>query len=132
MSTTVTTDTGEITRIVDTYLAAWNETDPARRAQLIEEAWSPDGRYVDPLLEATGHGAIADMAAGVHQQFPGQRFTRLSGIDAHHDVVRFAWQLGGPDGTVTVAGIDVGELADDGRLRRITGFFGELGAEVTA
>ena len=34
----------------------------------------------------------------------------------------------GPDGTVAVSGIDVGELADDGRLRRITGFFGELPA----
>ena len=29
----------------------------------------------------------------------------------------------GADGTVTVAGIDVAELTDDGKLRRITGFF---------
>jgi hypothetical protein len=27
-----------------------------------------------------------------------------------------------------VAGVDVGELTDDGRLRRITGFFGDLAA----
>jgi hypothetical protein len=37
-------------------------------------------------------------------------------------------ELVGPDGTVAVAGVDVGELADDGRLRRITGFFGDLAA----
>ena len=33
-----------------------------------------------------------------------------------------------PDGAVVVAGIDVGALADDGRLERITGFFGEAPA----
>jgi hypothetical protein len=31
-----------------------------------------------------------------------------------------------PDGTVALAGIDVGEVGEDGRLRRITGFFGDL------
>jgi hypothetical protein len=31
-----------------------------------------------------------------------------------------------------VAGIDVGELAPDGRLRSITGFFGELPARDAA
>jgi hypothetical protein len=69
------------------------------------------------------------MVAAIHERFPGQRFRRLSGIDLHHDLVRFAWQLGGPDGDVTVAGIDVGSLADDGRLRSISGFFGEPPAD---
>jgi hypothetical protein len=30
----------------------------------------------------------------------------------------------GPDGDVVLTGIDVGELAADGRLRAMTGFFG--------
>ena len=37
-------------------------------------------------------------------------------------------ELVGPDGTVALKGLDVGEVGDDGRLRRITGFFGELEA----
>jgi SnoaL-like domain len=119
----------DIKATVDTYLAAWNETDADVRAKLVEQAWAPDGRYVDPLLEAQGRQAISDMVAGVHEQYPGQRFRRLSGIDAHHDQVRFAWELAAPGGVVTVAGIDVGELGPDGRLRRITGFFGDLPAE---
>src|SRR2546421_7785665 len=76
---------------VDAYLGMWNETDAARRAELIEEAWAPDGRYVDPLLEAEGHAALSEMVAGVHGHYPGHRFRRTSGIDAHHDTVRFAW-----------------------------------------
>ena len=66
------------------------------------------------------------MVAGVHQKFPGHRFRRVSGVDAHHDQVRFAWELAAPNGAIVVAGIDVGMLGPDGRLRQITGFFGEL------
>jgi hypothetical protein len=115
-----------IASTIDTYLAMWNETDPARRADLIRQAWADDGRYVDPLLEAMGHTALGDMVAGVHEQFPGHRFRRTSGIDTHHDQVRFAWELAAPDGAVAVAGVDVGALAPDGRLSAIAGFFGEL------
>ena len=111
---------------VDLYLEAWNEEDAVRRGQLVAQAWSPDGHYVDPLLEAAGHEAVAGMAAAVHSQVPGHRFVRTSAVDAHHDRVRFGWQLTAPDGAVAVAGIDVGELAGDGRLLSITGFFGDL------
>ena len=126
--TTDTTDPATAaTAVVDAYLAMWNEEDPERRAERIAEAWVPEGRYLDPLLEAEGHDALSTMVATVHQHYPGQRFRRLGGVDRHHDQVRFAWELSGPAG-VTVAGIDIGELAEDGRLRRITGFFGDLPA----
>lgn len=116
----------DVTATVDTYLAMWNETDPARRAQHIERAWAGDGHYVDPLLEAAGHSALGAMVDGVQAKFPGHRFRRTSGIDTHHDQVRFAWELAAPDGAVVVTGIDVGALAPDGRLQRIAGFFGDL------
>jgi hypothetical protein len=118
----------DVTSTVDTYLAMWNETDPARRAQHITRAWTGDGRYVDPMLEAEGHAALGEMVTGVQAKFPGHRFRRVSGVDVHHDEIRFGWELAGPDGAVVVAGLDVGTLAPDGRLRRIAGFFGELPA----
>ncbi len=118
----------ELTTTVDMYLAAWNELDSARRADLVARVWAADGRLTDPPLAADGHAAIADIAAALHTQFPGHRFRRASGIDAHHDQFRFAWELVGPDGAVALTGLDVGELAKDGRLRRITGFFGPLPA----
>jgi hypothetical protein len=122
----------DITDIVDAYLAMWNEADPARRAELINQAWATDGRYVDPLLEARGHGELHAMVDGVQAQFPGHRFRRLSGVDAHHDELRFAWELAAPDGTVTVGGIDVGRIGPDGRLEQISGFFGPLPDEAAA
>jgi hypothetical protein len=36
--------------------------------------------------------------------------------------VRFAWDFLGADGTSRIKGIDVGEIAPDGRLARIVGF----------
>jgi len=107
----------------------WNETDLARRGDDIGRAWAGDGSYIDPQLEARGHAALSEMVGAVQARFPGYRFRRVSGIDAHHNVLRFAWELVAPDGLVASAGIDVGVLAPDGRLQSITGFFGELPAE---
>ena len=117
---------------VDTYLAAWNETDAERRSALIDRSWNPEGRYIDPLQEANSPRAFADLAAGVQAAYPGHRFRRTTEIDGHHDLVRFGWELVAPDGSVTVSGIDVAVLDGDGRLRHVTGFFGELAAAVAA
>lgn len=115
----------ELTTVVDAYVAMWNEPDRGSRAAFIEQAWVDDGHYVDPLLEAKGHAELCDMIDGVQAQFPGARIRRTTGVDAHHGLIRFGWELGQDDGTVIVAGVDIGVVAPDGRLARIGGFFGE-------
>jgi hypothetical protein len=122
------TDVTDPTSTIDAYFAMWNESDVARRRDLIERAWAPQASYLDPLLEADGHDGLSTMVDQVHAQLPGHRFRRTTEIDLHHDRVRFGWELAGEDGTVAVAGIDVGELDGEGRLRRITGFFGDPAA----
>jgi hypothetical protein len=44
-----------------------------------------------------------------------------SGIDAHNDVVRYAWTIVDAGGDI-MEGIDVAERATDARLRRILMF----------
>jgi len=124
--------TQDLTATVDAYFAMWNEEDTTKRAQHIEEAWADNGRYVDPARDAEGHAALNDTVSAAPPHFPGHTVRRTSAIDSHHDQLRFAWQVVGPDGSVPVAGIDVGVLAPDGRLQRITGFFGELAQEGAA
>ncbi len=114
------------TTTVDTYIAMWNETDAAARAEIIARAWAADGRYADPAYEASGHRGLNELVSGVQEHFPGHRISRTTAVDAHHDQVRFGWQLTGPDGAVAVAGIDAGELDAEGRLTRIIGYFGDL------
>jgi hypothetical protein len=114
---------------VDTYLSGWNEIDSGRRAGIVERVWAEDGRLIDPPLEATGREEIGQMAATLQSQFPGHRFVRVSGIDEHHNHFRFAWEFVAADGSVALSGLDVGELAVDGSIARITGFFGALPAD---
>jgi hypothetical protein len=113
---------------IDTYLEAYGETDAARRAGLIKQVWAPDGHLIDPPLDAQGHDGIDGMFAAVQGQFAGHTFRRSTAVDAHHGIARYGWELVAADGTVTLAGMDVAELTDDGKLRRVAGFFGDLPA----
>ena len=113
----------DISTVVDGYIAMWNETgadappldhrrDVDRRRRLPRPAHvrrRPDG--------------IDAMVAGAQQQFPGARFELTAGPDHHHDRVRFAWRMVGGDGGAELArGVDFATVADDGRLRSVTGF----------
>jgi hypothetical protein len=122
----------DLSTVIDTYLAAWNETDATTRAALIANAWADDAQLVDPPAAGAGADGISGIADALHAQFPGHQFRRASAIDAHHDAFRFAWELVAPDGTVALSGLDVGLTAPDGRLARITGFFGPLTDEQVA
>jgi hypothetical protein len=104
----------------------WREADPAARRPLIEAAFTPDGRHVDALADAHGHDELDAMIANVHAHYPGFRMERTSGIDQHGDQLRFGWTLDAADGTRVVTGVDIGELAADGRLARVAGFWGDL------
>lgn len=126
MTDTTITDPTTYVAVIDSYFAYLNETDADKRRDLTRQAWTEDGGFFDPLQQATGHDELVSVPVLAHEQFPGQRFVRTSGIDAHHGLVRFEWALAGDDGTVTVAGVDVGIVADDGRLSRIAGFFGPV------
>ena len=105
------------------YIAAWNETNAARRRDLIAETWTEDAHYLDAHRDSTGRAAIDAMIATVQERFPGYRFRLSSGIEAHHDRVRFSWSAGGTEqAPLFIAGTDFVELAEDGRLRAVTGF----------
>lgn len=116
---------------IDIHLDAYGEPDAARRADLVAQVWAEDGRLVDPPLEAAGRSGIADMAAAVQSQYPGHRFRRTSGIDEHHGFARYQWELVAPGGAAALSGLDVAELGDDGRLRRIVGFLGPIPADAS-
>jgi hypothetical protein len=58
----------------------------------------------------------------MHQRAHGSCFHLTSGVEVHHGFVRFAWNLTYANGS-SVQGMDFGELAEDGRLQRIVGFF---------
>ena len=107
--------------LVDRYIALWNETDGERRRVLIERTFAAGATYVDPLAASEGHTAIDAMVAAVQQQFPDYRFRRKGAVAAHHDRIRFSWELAPENGPVFVDGTDFAVIAD-GRMASVTGF----------
>ena len=112
--------------ITETYVATWNETDPARRRAGIAAAWAEAGTYRDPVMASDGHAGVDAMLAGVQARFPGFVLKRTSRVDAHNGpkgaYLRFTWSLGPAAGPSVVEGVDFCTLAPDGRLASVVGF----------
>jgi hypothetical protein len=109
--------------IVAAYGAAWNETDEAKRAALLEQSWTDEGTYCDPLSMVEGRAALVAHIGGFQAMMPGHTIDQASAVDAHDGVFRFAWVMRNGE-EIALEGIDFGELASDGRIQRIVGFFG--------
>ena len=52
------------------YIDTWNETDPSARRAAVDQLYTEDARYVDPMAAAEGREAIASMIGAVQEQFP--------------------------------------------------------------
>ncbi|RDI50905.1 nuclear transport factor 2 family protein [Nocardia mexicana] len=115
----------EYDTIAQRYIDSWNEQDADKRKALLEEVYTADATYTDPLAAVAGREAIDQVVAGAQQQFAGLRFTLGDTVDAHHDIARFTWNLGAPDADPLVVGFDV-IVVDDGRIRHVHGFLDKV------
>src|SRR3954454_15360702 len=79
--------------IVAAYGAAWNEPDAGKRRTLLERAWADDGTYTDPVADGAGRDALMEIIDGFHKQSPGASIVLTSGVDQHHNKIRFAWDF---------------------------------------
>jgi hypothetical protein len=116
----------DLPAIVEAYCEAWNVSDEAQRRRLLGDSCAVDVAYVDPKTDLAGRDALLAHIARVQAGRPGSRILRTSGVDLHHGRLRFAWKLADASGRTVVEGVDFCELAPDGRLCRIVGFFGPL------
>ncbi|WP_244927977.1 nuclear transport factor 2 family protein [Nocardioides sp. W7] len=119
-----------MTALIENYLNTWNETDPEARRSLIEEHWSAEPLYVDPLVVARGRDQLEATIEAVQTQFPGFVFSRVGDVDAHHDQARFRWGLGpvdaDPQAEPLVIGFDVVVVDPDGRIDSVHGFLDKV------
>jgi hypothetical protein len=109
--------------IVQSYVVAWNTQDDTVRRRLLEQCWSGSGRYTDPVVDLHGRAAVAEHAAAFAQRWPGATIVVTWSMKPHNGMVCFGWRVAGAAGEILREGIDFGELAEDGRLRRVVGFF---------
>jgi hypothetical protein len=116
-------------QLIDTYCAAWSDPEPARRREILGAVWADGATYIDPTVHAAGLDDLLAHINAVVTRRPGAKVVRTSRVDAHHGLARFAWRVVQADGTALPEGLDCAELTADGRICRITGFFGPLVSE---
>ncbi|AFZ69378.1 nuclear transport factor 2 family protein [Deinococcus peraridilitoris] len=113
--------------LTDLYLAAWNAADETKRATLLRQVFTSDGRYIDPLTEAHGVADISVMIGRARAPFAAARFQRSGDMQAHHDFLRFSWEWRTEDSASVVRGTDVAQQLN-GRFQLMVGFFDQLPA----
>lgn len=107
---------------VDVYFEAWNETDRTARRALLERSLTENVELIDEHGRLRGYDALSARIAGFHEQAPGARVVKSSGIDRFDDIARYSWEIVTEDGKTALVGLDVVEHETDGRLRRVIMF----------
>ena len=107
-----------IDKMISSYVASWNESDPAKRDQTIRETWSPDGTYRNTTAVFDGYDGIARAVTAAHDAFVANGFVfTLANVDTNHDAVRYRWEmLPANGGTPDSIGTHVAVVGTDGRL----------------
>lgn len=109
---------------IDNYFACWNATTEDGRQEAVNNAWGENAQNTDPMGQQTGHKELTEMFAGTQAIYPGHTFRQVGAVDAHHDLLRWGWEMIDGAGSQVLDGIDIGTVDTDGRLTRVNGFFG--------
>jgi hypothetical protein len=109
---------------IESFVAAWNEHDAARRMQLIEHACAEELIMRTPGKRIDGRAQLDALIADFQRRRPGERAVFASTIDFQGDLFRYA---GTVEGATTARGgdvLDTGLCDDDGRIRILLTFVG--------
>ena len=113
--------------LVERYLAIWNETDATKRSSLINDTFTQDVTYTDPLVNASGRADLDRVIAAAQEQLGGLKLTLAGPVDMHHDIARFRWEVRPEGGEALVIGFDCIRCLD-GRIQSVLGFLDKVPA----
>jgi hypothetical protein len=109
--------------IVQTLVQAWNSSSENQRRTLLEPILAPDFEYLDLHTPTALRGleGMLEFLATFRSRLEHHLHV-IGDVDAHHNVLRFTWQLSHPD---TRAVLSTGEffgVLSGERLQNLTGF----------
>jgi SnoaL-like domain len=110
---------------LDDMLAIWNERDLSRIRGHLEATLTPDVVFVDPTIETHGLDEFEQNVRDFRAKYPQASIKRASGIDSHHNLHRYGWEIAIAE-KVFLVGFDVAETAESGKVCKVIGFFGPL------
>ncbi len=110
--------------LVAGYFECWNAPDEDRRLRAIRATWAEGATSTDPLATVTGHEPIRQMMAAVFESYAGHSFRQVGAVDAHHNVIRWGWEMLDQNGDKVLDGIDAAWVDESGKIVELAGFFG--------
>jgi hypothetical protein len=106
----------DLEQAVDGYVAAWNETDPVRRAELLAASVTDDFEFTGPTGTFRGREAVEGLIVALQTRMAGAVVARSGPVEGG----TFRWAIVTAAGLPLLEGVDEVEAAGDGRLCRIS------------
>jgi hypothetical protein len=109
-----------ISQLISSYVAVWNEPKADERCRRIRSVWAPDGTTCYRLLDARGYDAIEARVAGSWDKWlrEGKHIFRPKSAVSHHGAVKFEFVMTTvPTGEVAANGLCFLLLDPDGRIK---------------
>ena len=108
--------------IIEAYLAAWSENDPATRAALLDKCWSDSGTIEIGERKFIGRRAVDEEIATFRARYPHDRGVLTGDVQCAGNWCRLTAAVRRPDGSCYSEVLDIAELGSDGRILRIVTF----------
>jgi uncharacterized protein YndB with AHSA1/START domain len=114
----------EVGQVVDRWFAAWGELDADKRVALLSDCATPEVTFRDDFGATVGLDELSQHIAAVHRHMPGTRIARAGEVKQCQGAALVRWQATAEDGRTLGGGANAIELAPDGRIRSLVGFWG--------
>ena len=109
---------------VDTWFAAWAETDAATREAMLASVAVPSVQFRDQFSCVDGMTEMLPHIAAAQRFMPGLTLVRQGDVRHCQGVVVANWSAVGPDGQPRGQGTNVFQMGSDGRIASATGLWG--------
>jgi uncharacterized protein YndB with AHSA1/START domain len=110
--------------LVDRYLALWSEPDASARREGLRAVATEEVSLRDAFSCTSGVEDLSHHLSAAQSHMPGVRLRRVGDVRQCQGTALADWAAEGADGAARGSGINVFDLAPDGRIMRIVGFWG--------
>jgi uncharacterized protein YndB with AHSA1/START domain len=108
---------------VDAFFAAWSEKDEGRRRAAIAAIATDDVAFADSFSCTAGIDDLVAHLGAAQMHMPGIVLERAGEVRQCQGMAVADWVAKGPDGAARGRGTNVFDLAPDGRMVRVVGFW---------
>jgi uncharacterized protein YndB with AHSA1/START domain len=114
----------DVAGVVDRYFALWAEPDPSIRREGLAAVTAHAVILHDAFSCTSGLDDLSAHLSAAQAHMPGVKMKRVGDVRQCQGTALVDWAAEGPDGVSRGSGTNVFDLAPDGRIARVVGFWG--------